>query len=139
MSPAEDADQPQGDAGSSGPSYGPSGGPPPYSPYGPYVPSPAYGPPRHPDALTALVLGAASLVVFPPLGPFAWHIGAKAGREMATAPGRWSGDDLAKTGMVLGIVGSALCLLFVLFFVLFFAIGFGVLGMTFGVVAVSTT
>ena len=113
-----------------GPAY-PPGQPPPYPPYGPYPPP--YALPRHPEAMTALVLGAGSLLVFPPLGPFAWHIGAKAGREMAAAPGRWSGDDLAKIGKVLGMVGTALCVVFLLFFVLFFGIGFGMLGLSFGI------
>ena len=113
-----------------GSGYPPGAPPPPYPPYGQYPPP--YALPRHPDAMTALVLGAGSLLVFPPLGPFAWHIGAKAGREMASAPGRWSGDDLAKIGMVLGMVGTALCALFLLFFVLFFGIGLSVLGLGLG-------
>jgi hypothetical protein len=114
------------------PPYPPGGQPPPYPPYG-YYPPP-YALPRHPDAMTALVLGAASLVVFPPLGPFAWHIGARVGREIASSPGRWSGDDLAKIGMVLGMVGTALCALFLLFFIMFFGIGLSVLGLSLAVI-----
>lgn len=106
--------------------------PPPYQSQHPYAAYPPFGPPRHPEAVTALVLGGASVVLFPPLGPFAWHIGAKAGREMAAAPGRWSGDDLAKIGMVLGIVGSVLCALFVLFFVLLLLIGVSFSGFVLG-------
>jgi hypothetical protein len=103
------------------------GGQPPYQPpnqpYGPYPPT--FGPPRHPDAMTAIVLGGASLLVLPLLGPFAWHLGAKAGREMAAQPGRWSGDDLARIGMILGMVATALCVLFVLFFLFVIVVGFG--------------
>ena len=114
MTSGEHEDQTQVGPVQGGPApSGPGGQPPPYPPYAQYPPT--YGPPRHPDALTALVLGGISLLAFPPLGPFAWYIGAKAGREMASAPGRWSGDDMARIGMVLGIVASAICLLIVLF------------------------
>jgi len=112
--------------------YPPGGQPPPYQPYGPYGHYPVYAPARHPDAMTALALGVASLLIFPPLGPFAWSIGARVGREMAAAPGRWSGDDLAKIGMVTGIIGTALCALFVLFFLMFLIIGLGMFGSVLG-------
>ena len=115
--------------GSQAPGWQQGGGQPPHqSPYQPYWPyPPTLGPPRHPDAMTAIVLGAASLLVLPLIGPFAWHIGAKAGREMAAQPGRWSGDDLARIGMVLGIVATGLCVLLMLFFVFFIITGFGML------------
>jgi len=124
--PPPDAQQP--------PNWQPPGGqppgsqPPPYQPFGPYGPYPVYALPRHPDAMTALALGAASLLLFPPLGPFGWYIGARVSREIAAAPGRWSGDDLARIGMVTGMIGTALCAIFVLMLVLFFVIGFSVAG-----------
>jgi hypothetical protein len=85
--------------------------------------------------MTAIVLGGASLLVLPLLGPFAWHIGAKAGREMAAQPGRWSGDDLARIGMILGIVATVLCALFLMFFFLVVATGFGMFAGILGVFA----
>ncbi len=70
--------------------------------------------PRHPDAMTVLILGALSVAIFPPTGPFAWYIGNRVKREYAEQPGRWSGEDEVKVGYILGIVGSVLCMLFVL-------------------------
>jgi len=103
------------------------GGQPPYQPphqqYGQYPPT--FGPPRHPDAMTAIVLGGASLLVLPLLGPFAWYIGAKAGREMVAQPGRWSGDDLARIGMILGMVATAVCVLLALFLLSVIVVGLG--------------
>lgn len=109
------------------------GGQPPYQlPYQQYWP-PALGPPRHPDALTAIALGAASIMGLAFLGPFAWYIGAKAGREMTAQPGRWSGDDLARIGTILGMIGTALCVLFVLFLVFAIIVGLGALAGFFAV------
>jgi hypothetical protein len=102
-----------------------AGHPPPYAGYPPPYP---YVLPRHPDATTALVLGGASLVLLPLLGPFAWYVGATALREMRAAPGRWSGDDLAQIGMVLGVVATALCVVAFLLLAMFLVIGLGVVG-----------
>jgi len=70
-----------------------------------------------------LVLGILSIIVLPLIGPFAWVIGARVRREMAAAPGRWSGADLVGVGYVLGIVGTAICI-FVAFLMLLFMLGF---------------
>ena len=102
------------------PGYPPPGYPPPrqYAPSG-YPPAPPYQPrPRHPDAMTVLILGAISVAIFPPTGPFAWYIGARVKRDYAGQPGRWSGEDEVKVGYVLGIIGSVLCMLFALFVVI---------------------
>jgi hypothetical protein len=72
-----------------------------------------------------LVLGGLSIVVLPLIGPFAWVIGARVKREMAAAPGRWSGEDLVSVGYVLGIVGTVFCLIGVVFLLIFLAIGIG--------------
>ncbi|MGH3455627.1 MAG: hypothetical protein ACRDP2_14485 [Nocardioidaceae bacterium] len=64
--------------------------------------------------MTVLILGALSVAIFPPTGPFAWYIGNRVKREYAEQPGRWSGEDEVKVGYILGIVGSVLCMLFVL-------------------------
>lgn len=101
------------------PGYPPPGYPPgQYAPSG-YPPAPPYQPrPRHPDAMTVLILGAIAVAIFPPTGPFAWYIGARVKREYAEQPGRWSGEDEVKVGYVLGIIGSVLCMLFALFVVI---------------------
>lgn len=67
----------------------------------------------------ALVLGGVSVMLFPFVGPVAWYLGAKATREIDDQPGRWSGDDLAKIGLVLGIIGTVLCAVAVLFIIMF--------------------
>jgi hypothetical protein len=72
-----------------------------------------------------LVLGGLSIVVLPLIGPFAWVIGARVKREMAAAPGRWSGEDLVTVGYVLGIVGTVFCIIGAVFLVAFLAIGIG--------------
>jgi hypothetical protein len=82
-------------------------------PYGP-PPPPRPIPPKHPDAVTVLVLGVIAVAAFPLTGPFAWVIGARARREIDDNPGRWSGEDEVKVGYVLGIVGTVLLVLAVL-------------------------
>jgi len=101
------------------PSYGyPPPGPGGYAQQG--FPQPGYGPPlppKHPQAQTALVLGIIAVVggfacFFPFLiSPFAWFIGAKAKREIAAEPGRWSGQGDAQAGFILGIIGTVLIIL----------------------------
>lgn len=54
------------------------------------------------------LVGFFCLVVPVLLCPFAWYYGAVARREIDRAPGRWDGRNDATTGMVCGIVGSAL-------------------------------
>lgn len=90
---------------------------------------PAYRPPppRHPDAVTVLALGVASVVVLPLVGPVAWVMGSRVRKDIAASPGRWSGDDLVSVGYVLGIIGSVLCLLFVVLLLVFVAVALGVI------------
>ena len=82
--------------------------------------APPARPRDHRGATTALVLGivsAASLVLaffccvtLPGVfcAPFAWYTGAKARREIETAPGAYTNAGSAVTGMWLGIVMTAL-------------------------------
>lgn len=77
--------------------------------------------PHAPGATASLVLGLFSvigvLVVLPViLGPLAWYHGVNAQREIEREPARWSGAGEARTGMILGIVGT--CLLALLLLVL---------------------
>jgi hypothetical protein len=96
-------------------------GPPPGQyPY-PYVPAL----PTHPQAGLALGLGLAGVVggffcVLPVLAsPFAWAIGHRSLREIRDSRGQLDGEGMALTGMVLGIVGTALLGLVVIGLIIF--------------------
>ena len=78
-----------------------------------------YQPQEHPKSTTILVLGILSLVLCGVLGPFAWSMGTKAEREMAAAPGRWSGGTEITIGKILGIVSTALLALSLVVLVVF--------------------
>jgi len=92
------------------PSYGPPG-------YPAYAPQP----PKHPQAVTVLVLGILSLVVCGLIGPFAWGMGSRVVREIQTSGGRWGGDSEATVGRILGIVATALLVLSVVLMFVFFS------------------
>jgi uncharacterized membrane protein YjgN (DUF898 family) len=80
--------------------------PPGYPPPG----YPAYQPqpPKHPQAVTVLVLGILGIVVCGLCGPFAWQMGSRVEREIAASQGRWGGGTEATVGKILGIVATAL-------------------------------
>ncbi len=129
----------------------PYGAPPPYGqpqyqqpqqPYGqpyqqPYGQQYPYQPqaPKHPSAMTSMVLGIiglGSILLCGGIGlvlsPFAWAMGSKAVKEIdAAPPGTYSGRDNANAGKVMGIVGTVLLILGVLaiiaFIVLVVAVG----------------
>jgi hypothetical protein len=83
-------------------------------PYGGY----AARPPDHPQATMALVLGlvgvvGAFILCFPLLvAPFAWGVGHSALKDIRASQGQIGGESQARTGMILGIVGTALLVLF---------------------------
>ncbi|MFT4189471.1 MAG: hypothetical protein QM621_12925 [Aeromicrobium sp.] len=74
----------------------------------------AYRPPKPslPGATTAIVLGvvgvAAGLCCLLPLAaaPLAWFHGARALRLDDREPGSWQGRGRARTGLVLGVIGT---------------------------------
>jgi hypothetical protein len=78
---------------------------------------PTYVLPDHPKATSALVLGiiavAGAFTCFLPVvvAPIAWVLGARARREIRSAPQQWGGESRATAGMVLGIVGTVLLVL----------------------------
>jgi len=89
----------------------------------PYAPIPPYGgyvlrPPDHPQATLALVLGLVGVVgafifcgVTLLVSPFAWGVGHSALKDIRASQGRIGGESQARTGMILGIVGTALLIL----------------------------
>lgn len=86
-------------------------------PYGQQYPTwPVYGPPNHPKADLAFILGLiGGPVAFVTCGlsllaaPFAWYFAALVRREVAASPGQYSADTSKVTaGLVLGIIGTAL-------------------------------
>lgn len=69
--------------------------------------------PQHPRANAAMAMGIVSVCgivvgVTLVVGPLAWYFGAKAMRDIDREPTRWGGRGTAKTGLVLGIIGTAL-------------------------------
>ena len=87
-------------------------------PYGGYL----VRPPDHPQATLALVLGLVGLVgaavfcgVTLVVSPFAWAIGSSALKEIRASQGRTGGESNARTGMILGIIGTVLLILVVVF------------------------
>jgi hypothetical protein len=119
------------------PGYGPP--PPPYAypPGGQQGPPPgahpgyppyAFSPPRpnHPQSTLALILGICGLggaVIACGLGllvsPFAWALGRNALKEIQASHGQLGGESSARTGMVLGIIGTVLLILAVIGIVIF--------------------
>jgi len=103
-------------------SYGgqPPGSPPAPGQPAPYAPMPPYGgyvvrPPDHPQATLALVLGLVGVVgafifcgVTLLVSPFAWGVGHNALKDIRASQGQVGGESQARTGMILGIVGTAL-------------------------------
>ena len=133
--PGSGPDQPD-DAGSPAPPPPPPPGawpppqPPTYQQPPAYQPPPgvyptdgsaqaAYGyvPPKHPNAVTSMVLGIIGLAggffcVLPIfLAPFAWFMGSKAVRQIDASGGQQTGRSEAMAGKVLGIIGTVLMVL----------------------------
>jgi hypothetical protein len=121
-------------------SYGgqPPGYPPAPGQPAPYVPMPGYGgfvtpPPDHPQATLSLVLGLVGVIgafllcgVTLVISPFAWGIGRSALKEIEASQGRLGGESPARTGMILGIVGTAflvLGLIFLIGFIVLIVVG----------------
>lgn len=94
---------------------------PHYSPQAAAYPAPL---PLHPRATLSMVLGIVGLAGFFVLlvpvfaCPFAWYYGAVADREAQREPHRYRPGGEARSGMIMGMIGSALLgLLLLLLFV----------------------
>jgi len=72
--------------------------------------------------VVALVLGIVGIIVFPPVAPFAWWQGI-VGKRKVDRGETLQNRGLALTGQVLGIIGSALLVLYIVFFVIVIIIG----------------
>ncbi|MET0930914.1 MAG: hypothetical protein ABWX74_15445 [Aeromicrobium sp.] len=70
--------------------------------------------PKAPGATLALTLGilavAGTFVLVVPvfLAPLAWYHGTAAARRVEREPDRWTGGSEARSGQVLGLIGSVL-------------------------------
>lgn len=108
--------------GPGGPTPPPQQGPPQYGPgpygAGPYQPYGRPPVPNHPQATTALVLGAVGLgsvvalcglLLF--ISPVAWVMGSKALKEIDSSNGTLGGRNEALWGQITGIVGTVLLVL----------------------------
>lgn len=118
-----------------GPQINPqSGYPVPPQQYPSYPPQPGtshypgYVLPDHPKATPSLVVGIVSVAGLFVCGlpvlasPVAWVLGAQARREIRNAPQQWGGESKATTGMVLGIIGTALLVLAVILLAVLIAV-----------------
>jgi hypothetical protein len=108
--------------------YPPTGYPPPYA----YQIQPPK--PRHPRAVTVVVLGSIATVgglatggLTTVLGPVAWALGARAKREIAAEPDRWSDEDLVTIGYILGIVATVMLVLALLAIAIVVVVVLGIL------------
>jgi hypothetical protein len=96
---------------------------PPPSPAPP--PAVVAAPPTDGQAIAALILGILGVIgVCPLVGSIiALVLGRAAEKRIEASGGTIGGEGLAKAGWILGIVGIALGVLFVLFFLVVLAIG----------------
>ncbi|HET6699279.1 MAG TPA: DUF4190 domain-containing protein [Nocardioidaceae bacterium] len=108
----------------------PGYGAPPPPGYG--APPPGYGAPKNDTkAVLALVLGITSVLlgwccfIFGAAGVAAIVLGRMARREIAANPATLTGAGMARAGFILGIVGTALTVIFLVLNILFFTTGMG--------------
>ena len=104
--------------------------PPSGSPFGEPTgpPGPSYPQQTAGGAVAALVLGILSVMFCPLCGPVAWSLGRSAEREVDAAGGQLGGRGLATAGKILGMIGTAFIVVFVLFFIFAIALGTSVDG-----------
>ena len=71
------------------------------------------------QATTALILGIVGVVCCGPAAPVAWYLGNKELEQIAAGLSPASGEGAAKAGKILGMVGSALLILWLVWIVFF--------------------
>ncbi len=111
------------------PGQQPNPEPQPYQPQGQQYPpaasQPAYGggfKPKHPQAVTVLVLGIIGILFCQILGPFAWVMGNKGIKEVDANPNQYDGRTELLVGKILGIVATVLLVLSIVALVFFIGI-----------------
>jgi hypothetical protein len=70
------------------------------------VANPTPQPSASTQSITALVLGALSLLCCPLLGPIAWYMGYQENKAIKEGRSPQTGSALALIGMILGILGT---------------------------------
>jgi hypothetical protein len=58
------------------------------------------------QAVTAFVLGILGLICCPLMGPIAWYLGNQESAAIAQGRSPAAGEGIAKTGFILGILGT---------------------------------
>lgn len=84
------------------------------------APAAPWGPPaqlQHPQGTVVLVLGILSVTVLQLLGPVAWILGHRALREINSSGQVYANRSTVQAGMVLGIIGTVMCVMVVVWFV----------------------
>lgn len=81
--------------------------------------------PEASQATLALILGIVGLLLFQPLGPFAWWLGGKEKKAIDAGRRDPANRGQAVAGWVLGIIATIFLILGVLFTVIFLIIGIG--------------
>jgi len=92
----------------------------------PVYQQPVYSLPNPPGAVAGLVLGIISVVTCGvPTGPFAIWQSRVADRAIKESPGAYGNKGLVTAGLVLGIIGTVLLVLWILYwiFIILLAIG----------------
>lgn len=92
----------------------------------PVYQQPVYSRPNPPGAVAGLVLGIISVVTCGvPTGPFAIWQSRVADRAMKQSPGIYGNQGMVTAGLVLGILGTVMCVLWILYWILIGLVAIG--------------
>lgn len=79
---------------------------------------PIGGPVEHPHATTVLILGVVGLLCCGLTAPIAWVMGQRATTDIDRAGGYYGGQTQVRVGLVLGIVGTVLMIIWAVVFLM---------------------
>ncbi|MFQ6399012.1 DUF4190 domain-containing protein [Nocardia sp. KC 131] len=83
------------------------------------IPNQPIGQPvEHPNATAVLFLGAVSLLCCGLLGPVAWALGRRALSQIEESGGAYGGRTQVTVGLILGIIGTILMIIWAVLFLL---------------------